>query len=861
MNEYAYLLSKTIQAKNNKNTGQITIKYNIKNPPKASGVNIKGTLTKNQYLALSKSLYSFMDKNNRAPNFLSTKLGNMQYQTVIFTLNRVILFSNNNKGALPSSVSINIGKSHSLNKNLPKYERSQVLTVTTNAGVSRTISQSLIWSTSASVKSFVDRNKRLPDFVTISGNRYSMPEFLHLLSKAINTRVSGSTGAITIKSNIKNPTSPSGASINKKFTKAQYNDMAKRVVTHINSNNRAPNFLSAKYGVGKIRYQTVIYGLSCVGSHINSKKTIPSSLTIKVASSHGMNKYLPVYSANTNSPTVNTNNTNNISNGTANNAVNNAGVTTTLLGSDDKGKVELIGVFGNPNSNVKIAYVIGQHPLESQVHNAVYDLIDSKKISLNYCYYVYKITVTKNPSDYSEGRMNGQLLAQKYILPHILSNNYNLVIDVHSNQGLVGGTYEKTQFIFAPLNHTTSKQIAENIISQIPALSYYYPTAQTSPTYLTEPLVKAGIPTILFETFIYEDKTTTTNLVNQLITRVDSYNFANIATDSTGTISLNSIIDAASRVKAYVETNGVLPNYVTIGTSQYSMPSFLYLLSTAIKNMASGSTSGVKPITVNAAPSPSGATIAGTLSKVDYVDLATRVSNFIFTNNRAPNNAGSSFGAIQFQSLVYELSKVLNHVNINNVLPNTLTINTSNPKTLNSGFSSGNGIFTSTLNEKNTLSTSELGKYLQATTNCQVNHATIQSLAATLTRGLTTDLEKATAIFNYVKSNIAYSFYYDSLKGGNGAVGALNRKWGNCVDQTHLLIALLRATGIHARYVHADCTFSSGRVGHVFAQVLIGDTWVVADTTHSANSLGKITNWNTNTYTLKGQGKSVSISF
>ncbi len=291
-----------------------------------------------------------------------------------------------------------------------------------------------------------------------------------------------------------------------------------------------------------------------------------------------------------------------------------------------------------------------------------------------------------------------------------------------------------------------------------------------------------------------------------------------------------------------------------------SMEKFLYLLSTAIKNINAGNSNSISPISVSSPTSPSGSKISATLTKSQYVDLATRVSSYITTNKRAPNYASSSFGNIQFQSLVYELSKVLNFVKTDNRLPNTLAINTNNPSTLNGG-NSGNGnsgTHTGGLNEKNTLSSSELEKYLQASANCQVNSETIKNLAASITKNCKTELEKATAIFNYVKNNIAYSYYFDTVR---GAIGTYTSKKGNCVDQTHLLIALTRASGLATRYVHADCTFSSGKVGHVFAQILIGDTWTVADVTNSRNSLGSIESWNTDTYTLKGQGKSVSINF
>jgi hypothetical protein len=159
------------------------------------------------------------------------------------------------------------------------------------------------------------------------------------------------------------------------------------------------------------------------------------------------------------------------------------------------------------------------------------------------------------------------------------------------------------------------------------------------------------------------------------------------------------------------------------------------------------------------------------------------------------------------------------------------------------------------VNEKNTIS--DLSAYLKASTNCQVGNAKIKSLVNSLTSGLTSDVDKATAIFNYVRDSISYSFYYDTKF---GAVGTLTMKKGNCVDHAHLLVAMYRTAGLAARYVHGKCTFTSGSTyGHVWAQVLIGDTWVAADATSSKNSLGKIGNWNTKSFTLHGRYASLSF--
>lgn len=152
------------------------------------------------------------------------------------------------------------------------------------------------------------------------------------------------------------------------------------------------------------------------------------------------------------------------------------------------------------------------------------------------------------------------------------------------------------------------------------------------------------------------------------------------------------------------------------------------------------------------------------------------------------------------------------------------------------------------VNEKNTVS--DLSAYLKASSNCQVGNSKIKSLVGSLTKGLTSEFDKATAIFNYVRDTLSYSFYYDTKY---GAVGTLNAKKGNCVDHSHLLVAMFRTAGLAARYVHGTCKFSSGSTyGHVWTQVLIGDTWICADATSSRNSFGEIVNWNTKSFSLNG---------
>ena len=309
--------------------------------------------------------------------------------------------------------------------------------------------------------------------------------------------------------------------------------------------------------------------------------------------------------------------------------------------------------------------------------------------------------------------------------------------------------------------------------------------------------------------------------------------------------SIGDIVAGATNLKKYYETNNKLPSTVTAGGVTFTLAEFTYLMAKAIDQLGNSNTNAITIILGIADPSnPSGDNInSKDLSKDDYLKVALSVANYMSENNIAPNYASSSLGKIIYSEYVDAFSRILAFYGINNRLPNSVTIS----------YSSVSG--THGLNEENT--ETDLDKYLKATKNCQVGNSAIKSVVDSVIKGLTSVKDKATAIFNYVRDKISYSFYYDTKY---GAAGTLNAKCGNCVDQSHLLVAMFRTAGIAARYVHGSCTFTSGTYGHVWVQVLVDGQWTVADATSSRNSLGKVANWDTKTFSLKS-GCVAEISF
>ena len=188
------------------------------------------------------------------------------------------------------------------------------------------------------------------------------------------------------------------------------------------------------------------------------------------------------------------------------------------LGSSDYGSVTREGPYGNPRSPTKIAIIAGIHPLESQAHLAFIESLKQKHSTLQSCYYIYRVNVTRDADDYEKGRDHGQILARQYIVPDIQKQNFDLVIDVHSNRG----NYAIRRFVYVPAESPTAERVASQLVNKLSWLSIFTPPNPTSPQYVAIPLIKSGTPTILYETSLYESYNQTKTQADQFIVALDT---------------------------------------------------------------------------------------------------------------------------------------------------------------------------------------------------------------------------------------------------------------------------------------------------------------------------------------------------
>jgi transglutaminase-like putative cysteine protease len=256
------------------------------------------------------------------------------------------------------------------------------------------------------------------------------------------------------------------------------------------------------------------------------------------------------------------------------------------------------------------------------------------------------------------------------------------------------------------------------------------------------------------------------------------------------------------------------------------MPEFLQLLVNDLLNYNSKINTPVTLKTVTDPTNPAEVLKIGNILKSQYLSLADSIEKTIASTGKTPSEINTSLGTINFEGTTQRLPNYVSVEPWSQVIKNTAT-------------SEGSG----------SSMPAALLPYLQPTTNAQSNNPTIVALANKITAGLTTPYSKAVAIFDWVRNNITYSFYYNTKY---GAVGTLAAGTGNCCDHSNLVVALARAAGIPARYQQGYCDFSDGWYGHVWAQLYVNGKWYYADTISTANTFGTITNWNLNTYTLEG---------
>lgn len=191
-----------------------------------------------------------------------------------------------------------------------------------------------------------------------------------------------------------------------------------------------------------------------------------------------------------------------------------------IIGTASYGYVEKF-VYGNPDSDVTVTYITGVHPLEKEFSFDVANTVKNKSNTLRFRYIVYKVHVTKSATDYTQSRIYGQNLAQKYVVPSVVKNHPAFVFDIHENY-FGKNKYKYPRFFYPISRDDYTFGIIRSLLYRMPNLVIYYPPNPTSVKYVTQPIANKGIPTVIYETNKFDSPARKLSDAQEFVNAVDN---------------------------------------------------------------------------------------------------------------------------------------------------------------------------------------------------------------------------------------------------------------------------------------------------------------------------------------------------
>lgn len=172
---------------------------------------------------------------------------------------------------------------------------------------------------------------------------------------------------------------------------------------------------------------------------------------------------------------------------------------TSLLGYNSLGEVVKHDYSHYGDADTKIAIISGMHSREN-LHAVILPEI-CKFISLfNKVEIVnYQVTVTKNPGNFEEGRVNGESLVNEFVVKDIGKNDFDLVIIGHDHEEGYGEGY----YIATPSMDEKSINLANKVVDNIGFNYYKRDTSSvvksSSINTVDNPIVNTNTPLFVYE--------------------------------------------------------------------------------------------------------------------------------------------------------------------------------------------------------------------------------------------------------------------------------------------------------------------------------------------------------------------------
>ncbi|MCE5214782.1 MAG: right-handed parallel beta-helix repeat-containing protein, partial [Methanobacterium sp.] len=673
-----------------------------------------GNLEKNDYLNAAADIITFMDTNGRAPNCKTITKGKIRYESLVY-IYAILLNSAGKNLILPNYITL-----------IPWT------TVSNSNSVFLTMDQ--INTAATTVKSSIETNHSIPGYVIIDGRQITMPQFLKLEITSIKNIYAGLYQSIILKNY--NPALNPTETINSgKINYENYLNIAENIRSYMNTYERAPDYQSCN--LGNMRFESLVYMYAQLLNYYNVNNTLPTNILVNPWSvvinpnTVTFNKGQIIDGAETVVSYIETNHS-------LPNNINISGTTVSIPQFLKLALTTLSNINGNSYGQLILGNYSVPLSTSETVTGGSFNQTDYLNLAKDVENFMITTGRAPNYQTSNLGNIRYQSLVYMFsqILCSYKANNSILpeIITIRPWSIISSGT---TKFItieqietassniknYVETNHSlpSSVNIADTSVSmpkflKIVATAVSNVKGKLNSTIILQNYNSAPSPseTITGGTISIDDYLILSNsiisfmdnngrapnyqttimgnirfesLVFMFSQIMDYYSIeerlpSNITVNKWSVVSninnpfftLDQIKSAAATVQSYIEINHTIPNYVNISGITVTMPQFLQLAASAVINIDETSLTSYVLGTYNSPPNPSENIINKTFSKEDYISLANEVITFMYTNGRAPNYKASSHGNIQYQTLIYIFSQILNSNNATNTLPQSITI-------------------------------------------------------------------------------------------------------------------------------------------------------------------------------------------
>ncbi len=677
-------------------------------------ITTSGNLNKTDYLNLANSIKSYMDSNGRAPDYRTISLGNMRYESLVYTFAQIM-------------------KSYQVAEILPNYIT--VIPWTTVANNSTAfITMDQIRNAADTVQSYIETKHQLPDHVTILGSKVSMPNFLKLEITYLVNANDNLYQSIILR-NYNTAPNPYESITGGNLNSTDYLDAANRIINFMDVNGYTPNYVTTVRGY--IRYESLVYTYAEIINSASNKLRLPGYITLT--------PWTTVTNSNTVFITMDQINT--VVWAVKNYVETNHALPSSVTISGRQItmpqflKLELTSLkniyAGLYQSIVLQSYSAPASPSETLASGKI-NYENYLTVADNVISFMNSNGQAPNYAWTSQGNMRYESLVHMYSqiinyynvndkLPqYVTVNPWTTVaspgtVTFSASQIISGAetvkTYIETHHAlpssitisgtavsmpqFLKLLTTTLHNINSTYAGQL-VLGSYGPPIDTPETVTGGTLNQTQYLDLArqVEFFMYGDERAPNyqssslgnicyqSLIYMYSQVLSSYKANNytlpdmitvrpwsvVSNANTAFITTDQMKTASETVKSYVETNHALPSSVTISGISVSMPKFLKLLSTAVTNINGKLNATIVLQSYNAPSSPSETVTGGGLSNTDYLSLANSVISFMDSNGQAPNYTSSSLGNIRYESLVYLYSLIMDYYGNRTELPQNVTV-------------------------------------------------------------------------------------------------------------------------------------------------------------------------------------------